>query len=340
MGELYVGMDLHSRNTYLGIITQESKRIFGKRLPNDLCEIVGALEPFRNEICGIVIESTYNWYWLVDGLMEAGYRCLHLANTSAIKQYEGMKHVDDKSDTFWLARLLSLGILPEGYIYPREERPIRDLARKRSFLVKQRTSQIHNLQAMIERNTGERISSREVKNLKKSVIEQLFKEEYSILSVKASVSNVRVLSHHINEIEKAIRKKIKLRREFRQLKTVPGIGDILALTIMLEVGDIGRFPKVGDFSSYSRCVSSKWITNGKRKGKGNTKNGNKYLSWAFIEAAHFAKRYSPRINKYYEKKSAKRNEIVARKAIAHKLARASYYIMRDKVPYKEEALFC
>jgi transposase len=340
MGELYVGMDLHSRNTYTGIITKESKRVFGQRLPNDLCEIVGVLEAFRDEIRGIVIESTYNWYWLVDGLMDAGYNCLHLANPSAIKQYEGMKHVDDKSDAFWLARLLCLGILPEGYIYPKQERPVRDLARKRSFLVKQRTSHIHNLQAMIERNTGEKISSREAKNLKKSVIEQLLKEEYLVLSANVSMRNIRVLSHHIKEIEKTIKKKIKLRKDFKCLKTVPGIGDILALTIMLEVGDIGRFPTVGDFSSYSRCVSSKWITNGKRKGKGNTKNGNKYLGWAFIEAAHFAKRFSPRINKYYEKKSAKRNEIVARKAIAHKLARASYYIMRDKVPFKENALFC
>ena len=136
MEELYVGMDLHSRNTYTGIMTKEFKRVFGKRLANDLPVILNALEPFRNEIQGIVVESTYNWYWLVDGLMDAGYDCLHLANPSAIKQYEGLKHVDDKYDSFWLAHLLSLGILPEGYIYPKEERPVRDLLRKRSFLVK------------------------------------------------------------------------------------------------------------------------------------------------------------------------------------------------------------
>ena len=340
MGELYVGMDLHSRNNFTGIMTKEFKRVFGKRLPNDLPVIVGVLEPFRNEIQGIVIESTYNWYWLVDGLMDAGYGCMHLANPSAVKQYEGLKHVDDKYDAFWLAHLLSLGILPEGYIYPKEERPVRDLARKRSFLVKQRTSHIQSLQGMIERNTGEKISSREAKRIKTEVIEQLLKEEHLILSAKASASCIRVLSHHINTIEKAITKNIKIRKSFEYLQTVPGIGDILALTIMLEVGDIGRFPKVGDFSSYCRCVSSKWTTNGKSKGKGNTKNGNKYLAWAFVEAAHFAKRFSPKINKYYQRKSAKTNEIVARKAIANKLSRASYYIMRDKVPFKEEALFC
>ena len=340
MGELYVGMDLHSSNTYTGIITKEFKRVFGKRLPNDLPVILGALEPFRNEIQGIVVESTYNWYWLVDGLMDFGYDCLHLANPSGIKQYAGLKHVDDKSDSFWLAHLLSLGILREGYIYPKEERPVRDLLRKRSFLVKQRTSHIHSLKSMIERNTGERISTRKLTGPDRIDLEQLLKEEYLFLSANASRGNIECLSYHIKIIEKAVKKKIKIKKGFEFLRTVPGIGEILALTIMLEVGDIGRFPKVGDFSSYSRCVSSKWITNGKKKGKGNTKNGNKYLAWAFVEAAHFAQRFSPTIKRYYQRKSAKRNEIVGRKAIANKLARACYYIMRDKVPFKEEALFC
>jgi len=338
--ELYAGLDLHSRNTYTGIMTKDFKRVFGKRLTNDLPVIVGALEPFRNDIQGIVVESTYNWYWLVDGLMDAGYDCLHLANPSAIKQYEGLKHVDDKSDSFWLAHLLSLGILPEGYIYPKEERPVRDLLRKRSFLVKQRTSHIHSLKSMIERNTGERISTRKLTGPDRIDLEQLLKEEYLFLSANASRSNIKFLSHHIKIIEKAVRKKIKIKKGFEFLKTVPGIGDILALTIMLEVGDINRFPKVGDFSSYCRCVSSKWTSNGKSKGKGNTKNGNKYLAWAFVEAAHFAQRFSPTIKRYYQRKSAKRNEIVGRKAIANKLARACYYIMRDKVPFKKEASFC
>ena len=108
--ELYAGMDLHSRNTYLGILERETnKRIYGKRLVNDLGVILKAFEPFRESLQGIAVESTYNWYWLVDGLMDAGYRCVHLANPSAIKQYEGLKHADDRHDAFWLAHMLSLG---------------------------------------------------------------------------------------------------------------------------------------------------------------------------------------------------------------------------------------
>lgn len=339
--ELYAGMDLHSRNTFVGIMDKESmKRVYEKRLNNNLDVILNALEPFCNELKGIVVESTYNWYWLVDGLMNAGYSFVHLANPSAVKQYEGLKHIDDRHDAFWLARLLSLGILPEGYIYPKEDRPVRDLLRKRFFLVRQRTSHILSLQSMIERSLGQRISSREIKKLKTEDVDKIFKEECLVLSAGVSVSNIVFLTHHIKRIEKAIKEKIKIRKPFECLLTAPGIGDILALTIMLEVGDISRFRKVGNFSSYCRCVSSNRISNGKRKGKGNTKNGNKYLSWAFVEAVHHAKRCSVRIRKYYQRKAAKRNNIVAIKAVSNKLAMACYYMMRDQVPFKEETFFC
>jgi transposase len=339
--ELYAGMDLHSRNTYVGILEEESKkRVYDKRLVNDLGAILKALEPFRESLRGIAVESTYNWYWLVDGLMDSGYRCVHLANPSAIKQYEGLKHADDRHDAFWLAHMLSLGILPQGYIYPKEERPIRDLLRKRSFLVRQRTAHILSVQGMIERQTRKKIKGGEVKKLAEEELNAILQEEHLVLSAHSSVSSIGFLTHHIKRIEKVVKGKIKIREPFQYLLTVPGIGDILGLTIMLEVGDIGRFPKVGNFSSYCRCVSSNRISNGKSKGKGNSKNGNKYLAWAFVEAVHFAKRSNERLKRYYQRKEAKSNQIVAIKALSNKLARACYYIMRNQVPFKEEALFC
>ena len=119
------GINLHSSNCYLAVIDQQQTRLFGKRLPNSLEQVQAALRPFKEGLSGVVVESTFNWYWLVDGLQEEGYR-VHLANPSAIRQYEGIKHTDDKWDAFWLAQLLLLGILPEGYIYPRAERSTRD----------------------------------------------------------------------------------------------------------------------------------------------------------------------------------------------------------------------
>ena len=134
-------------------------------------------------------------------------------------------------------------------------------------------------------------------------------------------------------LEKAVQDRVKLRPQFRFLKTAPGIGPILALTIMLETGEIERFASVGNYASYCRCVGSQKLSNGKRKGSGNTKNGNKYLAWAFVEAANFAIRFYPRIKSFYQKKKSKSHAIVAIKAVAHKLCRACYYIIKDQVAF-------
>jgi transposase len=336
--ELYVGMDLHSNNTYVGILDKETQgKIYHKRLPNDLPRIVYELEPFRENIRAITVESTYNWYWLVDGLMDSGYE-VRLSNPAANQQYKGLKHSDDKSDAFWLAHMLSLNVLKKGYIYPKEERPIRDLLRKRSYFVHQRTSNILSLQSMIDRCTGQRINSNTLKRFTEDDINRLFKEDHLRLNAKSSINLIRSLELEIKAIEKAVKEQAKLRKEFECLLTVPGIGYILALTIMYEVGDILRFPKVGNFSSYCRCISGKWTSNDKTKSKGNSKNGNKHLAWAFVEAANLSRRYDKKLNAFYQRKVSSKNNIVATKALANKLSRACYYIMKDQVPYKEDML--
>jgi len=334
----YAGIDLHSSNSYIGIIDEQDRRHFSKRVPNSLTHILMALEPFKKDLEAVVVESTYNWYWLVDGLQEEGYK-VHLANPSAIKQYEGLKHTDDKWDSFWLAHMKRLNILPEGYIYPKEERPIRDILRRRLLFVRQRTAQILSLQSAIARNLSVKMSGRAIKKLKGEDAEGLFDSPFLVLTAKSNIAVIQSLTKTIKAIENAVKSQAKLRKEFQLLKTISGIGDILALTIMLEVGDIGRFPKVGNYSSYCRCVKSEKLSNKKKKGENNRKNGNRYLSWAYVEAATFAIRFSPEAQKFYQRKMAKTNKIVAIKALSNKLARASYYVMRDQVAYDPGKLF-
>jgi transposase len=336
--ELYSGLDLHSTNTYIGILDTDFKRIFKKRISNNLDLILQTLEPFKDQLKGLVVESTYNWYWLVDGLMDAGYGCVHLANPSAIKQYEGLKHSDDQHDAFFLAQLLILGILPQGYIYPKQDRPVRDLARKRMFLVKHKTAHILSLQSLIARCSGQRISSNQLRTFTSADLKQLLKEEYLFLSAQANLNIIAFLIQQIKALEKAIKNKVKLDKAFEQLMTVPGIGNILAMTIMLEVGDIGRFAKVGNFTSYCRCAPTQRLSDGKSKGSGNRKNGNRYLSWAFSEAAQMSRRYNQRFRRYHDRKAAQTNTIVAARALSNKLARVCYYIMRDQVVFNEELI--
>jgi transposase len=336
--KLYGAIDLHSTNNVTVVIDEEDKIVYQKRLPNDLALILKELSMYQSELQGIVVESTYNWYWLVDGLMEQGYK-VHLANTAAIQQYEGLKYTDDHSDARWLAHLLRLGVLPEGHIYPRAERPVRDLLRKRSQMVRQRTTNLLSIQNLLTRNTGSSMKASRVKGLDVQQVDELLPNEDLALAVKANLAVLSSADEQVELLEQTVTQRVKLRPQFSFLKTVPGIGEILALTIMLETGDIRRFLSVGNYASYCRCVGSQKISNGKKKGQGNTKNGNKYLAWAFVEAAHFAIQYNSRIKSFDQRKKAKSKAVVAIKAVAHKLCRACYYIMRDQVPFNINKAF-
>jgi transposase len=334
----YCGIDLHSNNSVVVVSDEEDRVLLQKRLPNDLGQVRAALEPHREELAGVVIESTYNWYWLVDGLMAAGYR-VHLAHPSAIKKYEGLKYSGDFADARYLGHLLRLGLLAEGYIYPREERGARDLARKRMQLVRYRSAQVLSIENILARQTGARISSNAVKRLTAEQVEELGFMPDVTLALEANRAVSQTLGQQIETLEKRLKERVRLREEFKLLKTTPGIGEILATTIMLETGTVERFAKVGNFSSYCRCVDSLRESNDKKKGEGNAKNGNKYLAWAFVEAANFARRYCPQAKVFYERKKRKANAILATKALAHKLARACYHMLREQKPFDVSRCF-
>jgi transposase len=297
------------------------------------------LLPFKDDIVGIVVESTYNWYWLVDFLMEEGYR-VHLANPSQIQQYSGIKHSDDKDDAFWLAEMLRLKILPEGYIYPKEQRPLRDLLRKRGHLVRLRTSLIVSLQNILARNVGSKMNTNALKALKEDKVTPLLAGNDDIsLAGRVSKEAIDSLTRQIWAIEAGVEKKIDLRRPYDLLLSMPGVGRVLALTIMMETGPIDRFRKVGNYVSYCRKVPSGRFSNEKKKGSGNRKNGNKYLSWAYAEAAGLARRLDTEARAYHDRKRRRTNTPIAYGALAHKLARAAFYIMRDEVPFMHEKAF-
>lgn len=335
--KLYCGIDLHSNNHWLTIIDEFDKRLVEKRLGNDLSLTLSMLEPYRANIEAIAIESTFNWYWLVDGLMDAGY-LVKLVNTAAVKKYDGLKHADDSDDAFHLAHLLRLEILPTGYIYPKKERAVRDLLRQRMRLVQQRTTHALNVKSMYARQFNLRVSS-DVLVGKVSEPWPTIDEPHFALAMQAHQAVIQQLNTEIKRIEKAVRNELIENRLTALLQSVPGIGPILAWVILLETGDVSRFASVGNFTSYCRCVQGIKISNGKKKGESNKNNGNPTLAWAFHEVAHTAVRYMPHAKRYYERKSRQRNRMVAMKAIAHKLARACYFIIRDGVTFQPEKLF-
>lgn len=335
---LFCGIDLHSNNSFVVISDENDKVLYTKRHPNSLEEICRVLSPYRAEMFGVVIESTFNWYWLVDGLQEAGYS-VHLANTTAIKQYDGLKHRGDESDARHLAHILRLGLLPEGHIMPREQRAVRDLARKRMQLVQQRTVQILSIETMFDQQRGAHLNSNGIKKLTADDIDNMGLGHMETIAMKANLAVMHALQAQIDAIEKELAKYCRKNPAFSLLKSVAGISDVLATVILLETGSIERFADVGNYASYCRCVNSVHESNGKKKGEGNTKNGNRYLAWAYVEAANFAIRYNEAAKKFYQRKKAKRNGVVAIKAVAHKLARACFHMLKTGEEFSVERCF-
>lgn len=327
--KLYAAVDLHSTNSVLAVIDDQERLLIDRRLPNNLPAVLRALEPFRDELVAVAVESTYNWYWLVDGLMEHGY-ATRLVNTAAVPQYAGLKHGDDHSDALHLARLMRLGILPQGYIQPRAQRAVRDLLRRRFHLVHHATDILQAAQGMWSRRIGRGLTASAFRQLTAADIAQHLPDPIERLGFQTQVDTWKALQTPIQQIERVVAFQLKTSAGLLAVRTIPGVGVILGSTITLETGAIARFAQVGDYASYCRMVESRRVSNGKLKGRGNTKCGNRYLCWAFIEAAHFARRHCPEAQRWYERKlAATRIKPLAIKATAHKLARAAFFLLRD-----------
>jgi transposase len=334
----YSGIDLHSNNCVVVVSDEEDRVCCEKRVPNDLAKVIALLEPFRDNLVGVAVESTFNWYWLVDGLQAAGFD-VKLVNTAALVQYDGLKYSGDQHDARHLAHLLRLNLLHFGYAFPPEWRAVRDLARKRAQLVRTRTTHVLALETLYARQTGGRLSGGAAKALDIEDVARLGWPEDVTLAAQVNVLAIQAMERGIAIVEKRLHERVKLTPAYAVLKTVPGIGEILSTVIMLETGPIERFTSAGNYASYARCVGSGRYSNNKKKGEGNRKNGNTYLAWAFVEAAHFALKYNDAAKRFYDRKRARGNTALATKALAHKLARACYHMLKGQIVFDEKRCF-
>lgn len=332
------GIDLHSNNLVIGIINQDGERILHRKLDCDLEQVVDFLKPMKPQIQSLAVESTFNWYWLVDGLRAQGYP-INLANPAQIQQYSGIKHADDKHDAFHLAELKRLNILPEAHVYDPVLRPVRDLLRRRTNLVHQRTALYLSFKSLYARTHGAALPLKELKSLEPKKGKELYEHPANQLIATVQLEHIEGLNRSIGRIEKAVLGCAREIPLYAKLLTIPGIGKILGMTITMEVGDIGRFKTDGDFASYCRAVDSRRLSNGKQKGENNAKCGNKYLSWAFVEAANFAKRSDEKCRRWYDRKKAKTRNVIATKALACKLAKAGWHVMAKQTDYDPQRMF-
>lgn len=332
MKRLFAGIDLHSNNVMIGIVDENGHRLKHQKLDCDLNQIESFLQPWKEQLQSVAVESTYNWYWLVDGLLRQGYRT-KLANPAQIEQYSGIKHADDKNDAFFLAELQRLNILPTGYIYDAALRPVRDLLRRRLSLVRQRTALMLSFKSLYARTTGQAMALSRLKIMEPDESKTLYQHPANSLIASLQKEHIDKLSQSIALIEKNVLASARQLPGYEKLLGLPGVGRILGMTIRLEVGEISRFKTPGKFASYCRTVDSRRLSNNKKKGENNRKCGNPYLAWAFVEAANFAKQHHEHCRRWFDRKAARTSTIIATKALACKLAKAAWHLMSQDSDY-------
>ena len=234
---LYCGIDLHSNNHFICVIDEKDNRIFEAKLDNDASLTLKSLSKYKRRLKGIAVESTYNWYWLVDALMEAGHH-VDLVNTAKVVQYEGLKNTNDKYDAFHLAHLMRLGILPTGHIYQKETRGLRDLLRKRMQLVQTRSAALIRFKSMIQLHSGKTLRADSIKAKKFDI--PIVGDSNVQLALQSEHQLIRALMAQVKLLEVSILGQLEPLVEYQLLKSIPGIGEILASTKSIKGSEVNE----------------------------------------------------------------------------------------------------
>ena len=339
--EFYCGIDLHSKCSQVGIIDQDLKVLTNQKIPNDLEAILSVLSTVPGKP-KVAVESTFNWYWLVDGLEDAGYD-VKLGHTLALSMITKAKVKTDRRDAIVLARLLRMGELPEGYIHPRKSRYLRDLIRRRTSVVSLRAREYTGLRLLLYQEGLSDHSRNSIQRLSESELDALFSNEEVRLIASQELERIALYGEQISEIETRILQRSKDDVSYRRLREIPGLGEALAAVIFYESGEMTRFPGVRNYCSYSRVVPGAADSGGKTSRGRGSKQGNPHLKSAFSQAAVHAVRYYPTIRRYFDRQMNRRRgrsrKLVCYGIIAHKIAMATYFVLRDQVAYEERLLF-
>ena len=338
--KFYAGIDLHTRDSVVCVIDQKERKFLTAKTPNELPSIVSLLEKVPRRPT-VAIEATLNWYWLVDGLQEAGYQ-VKLAHTMGLYMITGAKVKTDRRDAFSLAKLLRLDAIPEAYIYPKETRPIRDLLRRRTRLVRLRAEAYVAIKRKFQQY-GIAPCDKAIQSCDEEELLRWFTHPGIRAGLEMELERIHIYSRELKTVEKYILSTVKNKPIFEHLQTIPGVGKTLALTIYYEVGDIARFPSARQFCSYARVVPGLAQSGDViRRGTGS-KQGNPYLKWAFNQAAAISVRRYGYVRSFRQKHLARRRSrarrLISLSIVAHKLAIAAYHVLRDEVPFNKELMF-
>jgi transposase len=324
----YCGIDLHARTMYVCILDREGQVLLHKNLKSRTETFLEAVAPYREDLV-VAVECMFTWYWLADLCRQEGIEFV-LGHALYMKAIHGAKAKNDKVDAFKIATLLRGGNLPQAYVYPPEMRATRDLLRRRLHLVRRRGNLLSHVQNTHHQYNRPVPSAKIAYAANRPGVAEAFSDPDVRKSLEVDLGLVAHYDAEIRDLELHLVRRAKQHdpQAFHRLRSVPGIGKILALTILYEIHDIERFPRVQDFLSYARLVKCEHRSAGKKLGTGGAKIGNVHLKWAFSEAAVLFLRKNPEGQKHLRRLAGRHGQAKALSILAAKLGRAVYFMLR------------
>jgi transposase len=336
----YCGIDLHTRKMYLCILNSEGEAVFHRNRAASPEAFLTAIAPFREDLV-VCCECMHCWYWLADLCFEEGIEFV-LGHAYYMKAIHGAKSKNDRIDSEKIARMLRGGLIPMAYVYPHEMRETRDLLRRRSHFVRKRTELLCHLQGLSHQNNLPDFDGRITGASKREEFLERFSISPSLeLSAKSDQELIERYEVMIPKLERFIEREIKEDAVggYYLLRSIPGIGKILAMTILYEIHTVDRFPTCKKFASYARLVRCQHSSNGKISGHGGSKMGSMHLKWAFSEASAYFLRGNTQGKQLLAQLEKKHGKGAAMSILAHKLGRTVYFMLRRKQPFNPKLFY-
>ena len=337
--QFYAGVDLHTRAMYVCVLDQDGEKLVHRNIKAEPEPFLRLLAAYRQDVV-VAAECTFSWYWLADLCAEEAIPFV-LGHALYMKAIHGGKVKNDKVDSEKIAGLLRGGLLPQAYVYPARMRGTRDLLRRRTYIVRKRAEALAHIQNTNSQYNLPPLPGRISSKINRIGVPERFEEPAVRWNVTADVELIDHYDGLIRRLELYLARSAKVHDAsmFYRLRSVPGIGKVLALVMMYEIHDIARFPRVQDFISYARLVKCSKESAGKKCGYGGRKIGNAHLKWAFSEATCLFMREREKAKAFVEKRQRKHGKGKAMSILAARLARSIYAMLKRGESFDEERFF-
>ena len=333
----YCGIDLHNKIIYLCILSKEGEVLLHKQTHSNPESLMKLIKPYLDDLV-ITVECMFTWYWVAD-FCHKHHITFVLGHALYMKAIHGGKAKNDKIDSYKIAKLINSGMMPEAYAYPEHMRSTRDLMRRRTFFVRECAEVKTHIKIMNHQYNLPALSVNLKNTSSHNLVLERFDDASAKRSVQADTESIRYFTKQISSLEFFIKKQAKVDdyQSFMLLKSIKGIGDVLAMTILYEIHTINRFPTVQKFASYCRLIKCKAESAGKIYGTSGNKIGNAHLKWAFSEAAALYLRGNEKAQNYHARLVKKHGNGKAMGILSHKLGRAVYFMLKHQEAFDESA---